>query len=410
MLKRIILVLGLVIAAGQARAEPDAGPTNTISGLVDLRLAAASGERSWLDHGFGKTRFGGGGAYARLGEAALAWRSQLTWDWSVQAEAEIQPDHDHAVRLGEAYVAYKPMPIGQTRISGRFGLFYPPISLEHGGAFWTPTDTITPSAVNSWVGEEVKVVGLEASARRTIAGQDVALTGALFEFNDTSGTLLTARGWALGDVKTSAYGRFDLPPRGGILRFVQAPVTNPVMELDRRIGEYGRLDWRPTGQLDLNLFYYDNAGDRVSRQRKQWAWRTRFFNPGLRYDWDARTTLRAQAMTGSTLMGFGDPDLWVKTEFSAGYLMLTRRLGPDDALSARLDLFQTHNRADPLYGPTQERGWAVTADYKRPLSPNAALLVEAIYVSSDRPARQEILGEPPRQDQTVLQSALRLSF
>lgn len=410
MLKRIVLVLGLVLAAAQARAEPGEASPNTITGLVDLRVAAADGEKSWLDHGFGKTRFGGGGAYARIGEAALAWRSQLSWAWSAQAEVEIQPDHDRGVRLGEAYVTYRPMPIAETRFNARFGLFYPPISEEHGGAFWTPIDTITPSAVNSWVGEEVKVVGAEASARRQIAGQDFAVTGALFEFNDTAGTLLTARGWSLNDVKTDAYGHYALPPLGGILQHVQAPITTPVAELDRRIGAYGRIDWRATGPLSLNLFYYDNQGDRISRQQHQWAWRTRFFNLGARYDLGDSTSVRAQVMTGSTQMGFGDPDLWVKTEFSAAYLMVTRRLGGEDALSGRLDLFQTRNRADPTYGLTQERGWALTGDYKRTLSPHATLLFEALYVSSDRPARQVILGEPERQDQTVVQSALRLAF
>jgi hypothetical protein len=409
MFKWLAPALWLMAAAGSACAEPGLFSPDTVSGLLDVRVAAADGERSWLDRGFGKTRVSGGGVHANVGEAALAWRPQLSWDWSAVAEAEVQPDHDGRIRLGEAYVAYKPMPVGGTRYSARVGLFYPPISQEHGGAFWTPTETITPSAVNSWVGEEVKVVGAEASARRTFVGQDLAVTGALFEFNDTSGTLLTARGWSLGDVRTSAYGHFDLPPRGGILRRAQAPITTPVAELDRRIGSYGRLDWRPPSRLSLNIFYYDNDGDLISKQKHQWAWRTRFWNLGARYDVSDTLTVRAQAMTGSTLMGYGDPDLWVKTEFSAGYLMVTQRLG-DDGVSGRLDLFQTVNRADPAYGLTQERGWALTGDYRKYLSAHASLLFEALYVSSDRPARQVIVGEPPRQDQTVVQSALRLSF
>jgi hypothetical protein len=409
MFKRLALFLGLMSAAGPACAEPGLFSPDTVSGLLDLRVAGADGERSWLDHGFGKTRVSGGGLHADVGEAALAWRPQLSWDWSAVAEAEIQPDHDRGIRLGEAYVAYKPLPIGGTRYSARVGLFYPPISQEHGGGFWTPTETITPSAVNSWVGEEVKVVGAEASARRTLAGQEVGVTAALFEFNDTAGTLLTARGWSLDDVRTNAFGHFDLPPLGGILHGVQAPITTPVAELDRRIGFYGRLDWRPASRLSLNAFYYDNDGDLISRQKHQWAWRTRFWNLGVRFDPTDTMTVRAQAMTGSTLMGFASPDLWVKTEFSAGYLMVTQHLG-DDGVSGRLDLFQTVNRADPAYGLTQERGWALTGDYRKYLSAHASVLVEALYVGSARPARQVILGEPGHQDQTVLQTALRLSF
>jgi hypothetical protein len=38
------------------------------------------------------------------------------------------------------------------------------------------------------------------------------------------------------------------------------------------------------------------------------------------------------------------------------------------------------------------------------------MLFEVLHVSSNRPARTDILGEPAQQDQTVLQAALRLSF
>jgi len=37
-------------------------------------------------------------------------------------------------------------------------------------------------------------------------------------------------------------------------------------------------------------------------------------------------------------------------------------------------------------------------------------LVELLHVESNRPGRQDVLGEDPEQKQTVLQAALRLSF
>jgi hypothetical protein len=358
MLARLILLLGVLLAASPALAEPDFLAPETLSGMLDLRLADSQGEKSWLNHDLGKTRVGGDGFQASVGEADIAWRPQFDWEWSGLVEAEDQPDHDGGPRIGQAYLTYKPVPTGETRYSVRAGLFYPPISEEHSGPFWTPTETITPSAINSWVGEEVKVAALEATVQRAVGGQTVSLTGAVFGYNDTAGTLLVARGWSLDDVRTGTPSQYQLPPLGGILTHVQATITTPVLNLDSRPGGYGRVDWRPRGDLDLNLFYYDNAGDRISRQAHQWAWRTRFWNLGLRYDLDASTTLLGQAMTGSTQMGYGDPDLWVKTEFSAGYLMAVRRLG-DDSVSARADLFQTVNRADPDYGLTQERGWAL---------------------------------------------------
>ena len=50
----IKVLLVLPIAAGSARAQGDFFGRDTLSGLLDLRVAAADGERSWLDGGFGK--------------------------------------------------------------------------------------------------------------------------------------------------------------------------------------------------------------------------------------------------------------------------------------------------------------------------------------------------------------------
>ena len=40
---------------------------------------------------------------------------------------------------------------------------WPPVSLEHEGADWHVQDSITPSAINSWIGEEVRPVALEGT-------------------------------------------------------------------------------------------------------------------------------------------------------------------------------------------------------------------------------------------------------
>jgi hypothetical protein len=280
---------------------------------------------------------------------------------------------------------------------------YPQISMEHDGAAWIDRDMITPSAINSWVGEEVKVVAAEASVRRDFAGQQVSATVAVFGFNDTSGTLLTTRGWALGDIMAGAPDRFILPPLSEFLRTVQAPITNPVFEID------GRLEWRSGGGLALNAFVYDNAGNLIGLSEGQWAWRTRFLNIGARLDLDRRTHVLAQAMSGETRFGYAEPDIWVDTLFRAAYVLVRRDLGAD-AASARFDLFETRDRTEIEYGDTSEQGWAVTADYRKRLGSHANLLVEALHVESNRPARVDILGETARQGQTVLQASLRLSF
>ena len=253
------------------------------------------------------------------------------------------------------------------------------------------------------------MVGAEATLRHTFGEQEIAATGAVFGFNDTSGTLLTTRGWALDDVQTSAFGRYRLPPLSDFMEYAQAPVTNPVLEIDHKVGGYGRLDWRVSDQLALNAFYYDNAGNLIGLDGLQWAWDTQFWNFGAEVDIDQDTRLLSQVMIGRTRMGYADPDIWVDTDFDAAYLLLTHRFG-GDALSGRVDVFRAINRAEEEYGDTNESGWAITADYRKRLSSHANLLFEVLHVSSDRPARTDILGEAARQDQTVLQAALRLSF
>ena len=408
MLARLCCVLGLLLAPGIALAQAEPFSLQSLSGYVDLRASAADGETTWVDGGFGKVR-APSGARLSLGEADLAWRPTLAWDWSAVVEGEFQPDHERAPQLGEAYIRYKPFPIDEVHYSARFGLFYPPISEEHSGPFWTPTETITPSAINSWVGEEIKVAGLEASARRDFGDQSLGLTAAVFGDNDTSGTLLSLRGWTLDDVRTGAGSQFTLPPLSDFLEYVQSPTTNPINELDSRPGFYGRADWRINERLALNVFYYDNPGDLRDQNQYQWAWDTRFLNVGGRLDLDDRTRLLSQIMVGKTIMGPLRGDPWVDSDFTAGYLLITRQLG-QDSVTGRVDAFSTRDLADPDYGSTQERGWALTADYRKRLTDHVSALVEILHVESDRPARVDLLAESGLQRQTELQGALRLSF
>src|SRR6185295_7315933 len=99
--------------------------------------------------------------------------------------------------------------------SGRLGLMWPPVSLEHEGADWHVADTITPSAINSWIGEEVRPVALEGTVSISAGDHKLRTTAAIFAANDTSGTLLTFRGWALHDRTTLAFNRWPLPPIDG---------------------------------------------------------------------------------------------------------------------------------------------------------------------------------------------------
>ena len=424
MSKRRPILLGLCLvvlgASGAASAEPDLISPQTFSGLVDLRAAGADGERSWLDGGFGKLRFGGNGGGdfkgdAALADAALVWHPRLTWDLSAVVDGEVQRGDGYNADLIQAYLVYKPVPKGDTRYSARIGLFYPPISQEHDGPAWSTVDTITPSAIDSWVGEEVKVAGAEATVSHRFGEHEVSATGALFGDNDTSGTLLTFRGWALDDLKAGAFGGYPLPPLEQRYLIGQPPDTYPAREVDHRVGYYARLEWRPPGPASFNAFYYDNNGNKTGvDQDGQWAWATRFWNLGATLRLDDRTRILSQVMSGQTLMGFPNGrSVWYNVGFTSAYVLASHSEGRS-TFAGRVDYFETNDRnfrpaTDDVDSNWGEKGWAITGSYHFAVTPHANLFLEALHVQSDRPTRLQY-GIPRKQPQTLVQSSLRFSF
>ena len=400
-------------AAGPTFAQPDLFSEEAVSARVELRAAAADGERAWLRGGFGKGRFGGEGGDWRLdgeiADATLEWRPVFGGSFSGLIDVQLQSDQDDPFGVNEAYLQSKPLFPGPVRIAARAGLFYPPVSLEHDGPSWTTTRTITPSALNSWIGEEVKVGGLEVAVRGAAAGHELGLTLAGFGFNDTSGTLLSFRGWSLGDVRATASGDFALPPLSPFMTPRQRPRTTPVLELDDRTGYYVRAEWRPPARVAFDALHYDNRGDRISVEDVEWAWETRFTNLGMVWRPSDDVEVLAQAMWGETWMGFPFPaGVWVDVEFEAAYLLVSRRLGAS-ALTGRIDVFSTDDKASPLYGDNSEDGWAATLAWRRTLNPTTEVLLEALRIDSERPGRA-LAGVAPHQVQHLVQASARFSF
>jgi hypothetical protein len=412
-----LAALGLV---SPALAEPDLFSRDAFAGLLDLRAADADGQPSFLHGGFGKTRFGGDSAgdwrgHAAIADAALVWKPQLTWSLGATIDAEYQQGQTNAVDLVQAFLTWRPKPTQALRYSAKVGLFYPPISEEHDGPTWSVADTITPSAINSWVGEEVKVVGGEARVTGRLGQHELTATAGAFGFNDTSGTLLTFRGWALQDVKATAFGQFKLPPLGPYFVNKQPRYTSNTIEIDGRVGYYGRIDWRPPGRFGFNAFYYNNNGDKVGvTPDHQWAWATQFWNFGARWDVDDDTHVLSQVMTGETLFGYPNKrSVWANMGFTSAYLLASHSIGTS-GFTGRIEYFETDDRnfrpaTDDLDDNLGETGWAFTGSYRYQINPQTRLMVEAMQVDSRRPSLSEA-GLPLKQRQTVVQTSLRLTF
>lgn len=293
------------------------------------------------------------------------------------------------VGLDEAYVRLRRDPGASIGVSARAGLFFPPASLEHDGAEWTTHYTLTPSAIGSWIAEEVKVLGAELTVHTAIAERPVNMTVAAFGANDTAGALLTFRGWALHDIRATAGQTLPLPPVTPVF-FEQAVRTRPVVEVDRRIGGYGRVEVAMSDALSLSGMVYANRGDPTALRNGQYAWQTRFATVGASLRTSGDTTILAQVMVGNSIMGL-DPARRAVTDvsFSSGYVLISKPLRTG-SLTGRIDLFKVDDRSLLDLENNRERGAAATGAWAKPLAGATELVTEVQAVWSDRPARARI--------------------
>ncbi|HQR91091.1 MAG: hypothetical protein B7Y81_12875 [Caulobacter sp. 32-67-35] len=404
-LRPALIVLVLALAHAPLAAARGLPLRDQVSGVATLGVSVGDNERSWVDRGLGKA---GSGETVTAG-AIIAWRPALGGRIGGLVTADLQSALSPSIGLDEAYFTLRPSPGAAVRLSGRAGLFFPPVSLEHDGSEWSLSRSITPSAINSWVAEEVKTAGLELTARTTVTGRPMGLTLAAFQGNDTSGTLLAFRGWALHDLRATWNDTLPLPPVPTMFAGKQATRTRPVDEVDGRWGVYGRLDVKPIDTLDLSLLAYDNNGDRTTVVDGQYAWRTRFLQAGARWSPAARTEVLFQIMQGETSMGPRIQGLTVAdVGFQSAFILMSRDIGAG-AITTRLEQFSIDDRSFKDSDNNAEHGWAATLAWTRPLRQTLDLVIEGVFVTSDRPDRAR-LGEDRRQDNLRLTTALRASF
>jgi hypothetical protein len=415
--------LGCALAALCVSSPASAGAVDLFSADTlelsgDLRLVAVDGERSWVDGGFGKLRSGGGedGDFKlrpELGNVSLVWQPRFTWSLSAVVVGSLQGGERTEAGLSQAYLTFKPMRGSKVAFSARAGLMWPPISLEHEGADWHVRDSITPSAINSWIGEEVKPVALEGTLAADLGRHKLRATAAIMAANDTSGTLLTFRGWALHDRTTLAFRRQPLPPLDEEFDETQPEFTHPLLDVGpgfaRRPGYYAKLAWQPPVPVRFELFHYDNRADPEQINADfEWGWRTQFDHVGAVADLGAGTQVKLQALQGRTRMGdLEEGRRWIDNRFRSAFVLVTRPFGPF-GLAARAEAFDTRNRGSWVGEEYDDSGWSAMIAGKRDFGRFTAL-VELLHVSSRRDDR-EALELKPRQRQTQIQADLRMRW
>lgn len=382
----------------------------TLTGLADVRLVQPSDQRSWMRGGLGKLRFSGAGdrgPSGHIAEIAADGKAQLTPELAILGTLRYDADQYTPLDLLEGYARYRPIATTTWQWTTKLGAFFPPISLENEGIAWTSPWTLTPSAINSWVGDELRTIGAETNGEWRYDGGALQATGALFGWSGPVGTLIADRGWALGDSQTGLFDRVRLPDVFAKREGNNTPFyEEPFLQIGDSPGWYAGLSARTDGIGRISVLQYDNRADPAAVVRGQIGWRTKFTSVAAEIDIDD-VVLLAQAMNGSTEID-PTPTFRSITKFQSAYLLVGRYFG-NVTVAARVEWFGTSEAHAPTSFNLAEHGQAGTfAVSWRPIQ-WLRLTGEALRVDSYRPDRISA-GLAPRAVENQFQLNARVFF
>src|SRR5258708_18836088 len=206
---RLLTALALGAFATSAFAQTSAFQ---LHGFLTTREVYVKAQPSWTEGGFG--RFDVGADKVGDHRSVNVDIAQVGLDWKPSSWFLLHADglarHEPSGTVGKStglLQAYMDLSNAHWRL--RAGEFWLPTSRENVDPLWTSRYTITFSALNSWIGQEVRPWGadLQYSPNFYITAGATAFRG-----NDTMGTELAARGWTLGN-RLSVYDEdIALPP------------------------------------------------------------------------------------------------------------------------------------------------------------------------------------------------------
>jgi len=381
-MRRTLMALFLL-----ASASPALAADFHFDGYADLRLIVPSDQESWQHGGLGKLRYGAedNKPELRLTEAVGQAVVLITPELMGLAVVRIEPEQRTFFDFLEAYMRYRPVSTTPWRWSVKAGAFFPPVSLENTEVGWTSPWTLTPSAINTWVGEELRVIGVEGMLEWRSPARTLSFMASIYGWNDPAGILVADRGWALHDRVT---GLIDRPREPDViahaLHLAEPLYTYEVLEIDGRPGWYAAGSWDEVGLGKINLIYYNNEADPAA-VRRQIAWRTDFWNLGLSTN-IGNVTLLAQVLTGETLI-VPNAFFFSDTKFQSAYFLAGWTIGQNWRAAARLDLFANSEERPFAAGNMSEHGNAVTLALNYLPFDWLRVTAEAIRVESWRPQR-----------------------
>jgi hypothetical protein len=389
---RNAVVLALLATAAPLFAQSSVTP----HAIVSIRGVNASGPAPWMAGGFGRMAAGGdeNELFANV-RAGLDW-SPVHWlNVHVSGVARREPEEYGGDRAGliEAY-ADANFTSGREQLRLRAGHFFLPTSRENRGELWSSPYALSFSALNTWIGEEFRPTGAELEWKHLASRGFVTAAAGAFRGNDTSGTLLAWRGWAVGD-RLSAYGEtVPLPPLRSLdeVFLRQRRGTQPFgRDLDGRTGYTARVRWAQPGVMTAQAAYVDNQGDRALYD-DQYSWDTRFAIVGADFGSLDRTSVATEYLKGSTVMG--DPArAFVDADFDAFYVLVSHKLGRN-RFTARYDRFGTEENDFSIAESNDEDGRSWTLAWLYDVNRSFRTGVEFTQVTGRRDALAQQALDP----------------
>ena len=339
-----------------------------VKGLIQVRAVASDDTQSFQDGGIGLYRHGDSSDSILLSQGIIDFKADLSSAWSAHAVVNANQEPNTTLGLSQAYLQYQPLVNSRYKWHVKLGGFYPSMSLENPDIGWTSPYNYTNSAINSWLGEELRTIGGELSIKRPgkrfNSKHSFSVSAAIYKGNDPTGTLLSWRGFALHDRQTT----FNESVQFALIAALnsdelrrQANQVLPFEEVDGRFGYYAGVHWDYLKRSQFRFYYYDNNADPsiFNRTTGQYAWHTRFSSLAWLYKFTGKTRLIAQLLDGKTEMGAGK-----------------------HRLSLRYDYFKVDDDDTTAFDPNASHGEGLTATWRYQLTDTLQIGVEGSALHS----------------------------
>lgn len=393
------LAAALVLCACCTSAFAQSTPSFQWHLFLSARETRVKAPPSWTQGGYG--RFDVGADSSSSTRTVNTDVAQLGFDWTPMRWFLLHADgiarHEQSGTVGKRaglVQAYADLFTEHLRL--RAGTFWLPTSRENVDPLWNSRYTITYSALNSWMAQEFRPTGADLQFS---PGFYFTAGVTAFRGNDTMGTLLSQRGWTLGNRISTYNETIALPPPDS--------GTRPIgPDTDHKLGFAERIRLQVPERALLQITHIDNRTRLRPGAPPLTPWQTRFNVVGGELGSASPTTLAGEWAKGHTTLAF--PGGTFALDFDTYYLLASRKYGKD-RYTTRIERFATRSHLRRPNDPSRESGKALTFAWLRDLSEHVRGGLEYVKVDGDR-QRLALAGLDARTGGSTITLELRLFY